>query len=139
MEPFSTLINRKLMLPSQRTNYVAVEITYLSLILRPVISQILIDEIWYSGQYPDVISAVSEGKISSISEHYVLHGYYEHRIPYKISVDEKWYLAQYEDVNKAVQADIFDSGQSHFEVRGYQEGRIPYPNFRLKLRSDVAD
>src|ERR1700733_14200982 len=136
MERFSTLLNRKLMVPSQRANYMAVDTDYLCQILRPVISQIDVDEEWYRNKYPDVQAAISEGKVSTILEHYALYGYYEHRIPYKIEVDEKWYISEYEDIGKAVEAGIFESGQTHFEECGYREGRIPYPHFRLRLRND---
>jgi hypothetical protein len=88
------------------------------------------------GHYPDVIPTIGEGKIEDASEHYALHGYYEHRMPYKIEIDEKWYLSQYDDIIKAVAAGIFASGQVHFDECGYREGRMPFPHFRLRLRSD---
>jgi hypothetical protein len=136
MEPLSSLINRKLLLPSQRTNYMAVELTYLTQVLRPLIDRVFVDESWYTTRYPDVIPAIGEGKIEDASEHYALHGYYEHRMPYKIEIDEKWYLSQYDDIIKAVAAGIFASGQVHFDECGYREGRMPFPHFRLRLRSD---
>ncbi|HVH82509.1 MAG TPA: hypothetical protein VM782_24145 [Stellaceae bacterium] len=114
-----------------------VEKAYLAQALFSKISQILIDEEWYATRYPDVLSAIEDGKIKNISEHYALFGYYEHRMPYQIVVDEQWYLAQYEDVKKAVQVQVYDSGQSHFEECGYREGRVPFPNFRLKLRNEA--
>lgn len=136
MEPFSSLINRKLMLPSQRADYIAVEVSYLTQILRPLIGQIFVDDNWYVNRYPDVIAAIREGNLTDASEHYALFGYYEHRMPYKIQVDERWYLSQYGDITKAVESGVFDSGQSHFDDCGYREGRVPFANFRLKLRAD---
>ena len=138
MESYSTLMNRKLVFPSTRDEYVIVEKAYLSQALFPRISHIFIDEVWYSSRYPDVLSAIGAGKIKDIAEHYALFGYYEHRMPYHIAVDEEWYLAQYEDVSKAVEIKIYESGQRHFEECGYREGRMPYPNFRLKLRNGDA-
>ena len=136
METWSALINKKLMLPSQKTNYIAVEMHYLSQALRDQVGQIFVDEEWYVAKYPDILAAINEGKIETVSEHYVLYGYYEHRMPYSIVVDEKWYLTEYEDIAKAVQSRTFSSGQSHFDQLGYREGRIPYPYFRLRLRTD---
>lgn len=137
MEAYSALMNRKLVFPSTRDEYMIVEKAYLAQALFSKISQILIDEEWYATRYPDVLSAIEDGKIKNISEHYALFGYYEHRMPYQIVVDEQWYLAQYEDVKKAVQVQVYDSGQSHFEECGYREGRVPFPNFRLKLRNEA--
>jgi hypothetical protein len=138
MEPLSAMINRKLMLPSQKTNYIAVETHYLSQLLKKQISDVFVDERWYVSRYPDVVGALTGGDLSTASDHYSMHGYYEHRMPYQILVDEKWYLAQYEDIAVAVKSGTFASGQVHFDELGYREGRIPYPHFRLKHRSDKA-
>ena len=136
MEPFSTLINKRIMLPSQKSNYIAVDTHYLSQIFQDRVGQIFVDESWYMGRYPDVIEALDAGKIKTISDHYSVFGYYEHRMPYHVLVDEEWYLAEYKDIQVAVKSGTFASGQSHFDELGYKEGRIPYPFFRLKLRSD---
>jgi hypothetical protein len=136
MEPLAALINRKLMLPSQKTNYMAVEMHYLSHALRDQVGKIFVDEEWYAARHPDVLLAIKEGKIETVSEHYILYGYYEHRMPYLIEVDDAWYLDQYEDIAGAIKAGTFPSGQAHFEVAGYREGRIPYAHFRLRLRDD---
>ena len=136
MEPLAALINRKLMLPSQKTNYMAVEMHYLSHAMRDQVGRIFVDEEWYAARHPDVLLAIQEGKIETVSEHYILYGYYEHRMPYLIEVDDAWYLDEYEDIAGAIKAGTFPSGQAHFEVAGYREGRIPYAHFRLRLRDD---
>lgn len=136
MEPFSTLVNKRIMLPSQKTNYIAVDTHYLSQVLRDKVGEVFVDENWYGVRYPDVFEALDSGDINTISDHYNVFGYYEHRMPYPILVDEDWYLAEYKDIQLAVKSGIFASGQSHFDELGYKEGRIPYPYFRLKLRSD---
>ena len=136
MEPLSALINRKLMLPSQKTNYIAVEMHYLSQVLKSQVGEVSVDEVWYKTRYPDVIDPLKGGKLSNASEHYSMHGYYEHRMPYKILVNENWYLKEYGDIATAVEIGTFASGQMHFDELGYREGRIPYPCFRLKLRGD---
>jgi hypothetical protein len=138
MEPLASLINRKLMLPSQKTNYIAVEMHFLSHALRDQVGKIFVDEEWYATQHPDVLQAIKDGTIETISEHYTLFGYYEHRMPYLIAVDETWYLTEYEDIAKAVKAGTFPSGQAHFEIAGYREGRVPYAHFKLRLRDDRA-
>ena len=136
MEPYSTLMNRKLLLPSTHDDYFIIERDYLVKTLFPAIEKINVDEKWYSSKYPDVALALDEQAITSISEHYVRFGYFEHRMPYRILVDETWYLAEYEDISRAVGSQIYASGQQHFEECGYREGRLPYPNFKLRLRND---
>jgi hypothetical protein len=138
MEPLSAMINKRLIIPSQKTNYIAVETHYLSQILRNRIGEVFVDERWYISQYPDVVDSLSGGDLSTASDHYSLHGYYEHRMPYAIMVDEPWYVEEYKDIALAVKAGVFASGQAHFDIAGYREGRIPYPHFRLKLRGKDA-
>jgi len=133
-DTFAALVNRKLMLPSSKTNYVAVEMNFLSDMMQRYTLQIRVDEDWYLERYPDVVEGIAEGKVKSAADHYARFGFFEHRMPYPIHVDESFYLSQYEDVSTAVQKRTFASGQAHFEEVGYREGRIPYPNFRLAVR-----
>ena len=82
MEPLSAMINKRLLLPSQKTNYIAVEMHYLSQILKDRIREVFVDERWYISRYPDVVDALKKGNLETASDHYSLHGYYEHRMPY---------------------------------------------------------
>jgi len=131
IEPFATLVRKKLLLPSNRTPYIAVKMSFFVELLRSRVAQIHVDENWYLDSNPDVCSAVRDGAVKDGREHFVTSGFYEHRLPYKIRVDEAWYLECYEDVRQAVLASIFSSGQMHFETLGYREGRLPFADFRL--------
>jgi hypothetical protein len=95
------------------------------------LSGIKFDEAWYLSKYPDVKEAVRRGVVASGREHYVLSGYYEHRLPTAILVNEKWYLDAYPDVREAMRAGVYKSGQAHFDLAGFREGRLPYANFQL--------
>ena len=75
--------------------------------------------------------SVKRGVVPSGREHYVLSGYYEHRMPCSILVNEKWYLEAYPDVAEAMKGGIYKSGQAHFDLAGFREGRMPYANFQL--------
>ena len=131
METFATLINRKVLLPSQKTNYIGVEMHFLSVVLADRLRAIRIDDEWYLRRYPDVVAAIRKGLCTDAADHYVLHGFYEHRLPREILVREHWYLDQHEDVRRAVASRDFSSGQHHFEEVGFREGRLPYDNFSL--------
>jgi hypothetical protein len=131
METFAALVNQRILLPSQKTNYMAIETSYLVTVLAPRVRDIKVDEIWYLQQYPDVVAAINEGLCTSASEHYVHHGFYEHRMPHQIKINELWYLSQNTDVRRAVLAQDFLSGQAHFDELGYREGRLPYAGFSL--------
>jgi hypothetical protein len=136
--PYATLVNAKIIVTSIKRPYVAVDEHFLRFCMRPIISQIKIDEAWYLTQYPDVADASDqEGKLSA-AEHYIKHGYYENRLPYEIKVDEAWYLEHYPDVATAVNDGVFTSAQAHFEQIGFAEGRLPFPNFSL-MTLPVAD
>ena len=132
IDPYATLINKKILLPSQKTNYIAVETHFLVQALKSQIETVMVDEDWYLTRHPDVQVAIKDGVVKNAREHYALHGFYEHRLPYEIVVDEGWYLSQYDDIKKAVVEGVFTSGQAHFEKLGYREGRLPSPGFRLK-------
>jgi hypothetical protein len=131
IDPFATLVVKKLLLPSPKTKYVAVEMGFLVSVMRDRLEQLHVDEAWYLDGNPDVCEAVRDGVVRDAREHFVTRGFYEHRLPYEIIVDEAWYLARYEDVRAAVDAAVFPSAQVHFESVGYREGRLPFADFRL--------
>jgi len=135
---YASLLNRKLLVPSPRQlSHVAVDANFLIDLLMPAISEIWVDEPWYTTTYPDVGVAIQGGVIPNASTHFYRYGYYEHRMPYAIRVDEDWYLSSYPDIKAAVAAKSFPSGQSHFEQLGYKEGRMPFEGFALKTRSEL--
>ncbi len=134
LDPFATLIGKKLLLPSDKTKYVSVQMDFLVDMLRPRVARIYVDEKWYLDCNADVCNAVRDGAVKDGREHFVTCGFYEHRLPYEIIVDERWYLERYEDVRGAVHAALFASGQAHFERLGYREGRLPFAGFELARR-----
>jgi hypothetical protein len=79
---YATLLNAKVIIPSQRTNYYAVQKDHFFDFLRPLIAGILFDEAWYLAAYPDIAEAIAAGVIPSAREHYLQSGYFEHRLPY---------------------------------------------------------
>ncbi len=134
METYAALLNLKIVIPSSKTSYVAVDRDFWQSLFSTRISDVDVDEQWYLRRYPDVASAIRNGRLNSGHEHYVQIGYLEHRMPYSIEVDSNWYLSQYADVNEAVLNRTFASAQDHFEERGYREGRFPFPNFALRTK-----
>jgi hypothetical protein len=129
-DTYATLLNKKLVVPSQKTSYVAVDRHHFALLLGPHIERIRLDSDWYLKQYTDVRDAIDRGEFVSAAEHYVKVGYFEHRMPRAIEVEEAWYLEQYPDVREAVANGVFPTGQTHFTHVGFREGRFPHPNFR---------
>ena len=130
---FATLINQKVLIPSPRTQYVAVEKDHLVDFLKPTLRNIYIDTEWYLRINPDIAEAIESGIVADAAEHYITSGYYEHRMPYEIKVEESWYLAQYPDVKEAVGRGLFSSAKDHYYVAGFKEGRLPHPNFSLRV------
>ncbi len=136
-ETYAALLNVRKVLPSIKSNYVAVDRDFWISILGRNISQVMFDADWYLARYPDVAEAVRSGVLKTALEHYCHSGYFEHRMPYRIEVDAKWYLLEYPDVQLAITRKIFSSAQEHFEQIGYQEGRYPYPGFVLHTAGDT--
>ena len=130
--PYAALINQRLVIPSERTQYCAVSRSFLQDCLAEFVSQIRVDEPWYLARNEDVRQAIAAGEVAGAREHYARFGYFEHRMPYEVQVQEDWYLQEYPDVEEAVRGGVFQSGQQHFELRGFQEGRVPFPHFRLE-------
>jgi hypothetical protein len=129
---YASLINRKLIVPSSKKPFVAVDEHFLALLLKPRLERIEVDESWYLSTYPDVGAAIERGVVPNAKAHYCKYGYFEHRMPHRILVDEAWYLAEYPDVRGGVvDTKDFESGQDHFERLGYKEGRFPYRDFHL--------
>jgi hypothetical protein len=133
--PFSTLINKKVVIPSARTTYFSVDRNHFIDLMKPVLMQVYVDEDWYVTFYPDVAQAIGENVVASATDHYVSYGFYEHRLPYAIDVDEPWYVSEYQDVRDAVNNGFFPSARDHFLEAGYREGRMPFANFALKRRT----
>ncbi len=106
-----------------------VDMTYEDLqnLIRSMLSVIEVDEAFYLKRYPDVAEGVRNGTIRSAEEHFVDHGYFEGRQPYRILVDEKWYLQTHADVAETLVNGEYATGQEHFDGPGYPEGRAPYP------------
>ena len=137
-DSYGALVVKKMLLPSEKTKYVAVERSFLVDVLRDRLEQIHVDEEWYLEQNPDVRDAIRDGVVQNARAHYASSGFFEHRMPYAIAVDEAWYLDTYEDIRRAVASAVFASGQAHFEARGYREGRLPRPGFRLDIGHHAA-
>jgi hypothetical protein len=127
---FAALKNQGLLTEENNTHF-RVERNFLISLIAKRLTNIKFDESWYLTKYPDVKEAVKRGLFQSGREHYVLSGYYEHRMPIAIMVNEKWYLEAYPDVAEAMKAGVYKTGQAHFDLAGFREGRMPYANFGL--------
>jgi len=136
---FASLVNEKILIPSAKTPYVAVDRHFLINALRPWLLRIRLDEPWYLANNPDIAESVQEGILSDAREHYVRHGFFEHRMPYRIVPDERWYLDQYADVRASVEQGKIPSGQWHFDEMGFREGRLPFPHFALETTENLAE
>ncbi|MDR3533903.1 MAG: hypothetical protein P4L90_25485 [Rhodopila sp.] len=106
-----------------------VDMTYedVQKMIQVLLSAIEVDEAFYLMRNPDVADGIRKGTIRSAREHFVDHGYFEGRLPYRIEVDETWYLERHSDVAENVRSGEYATGQDHFDGPGYPEGREPFP------------
>jgi len=95
-------------------------------IIRELLASVAVDEKWYLAAYPDVASGLAEGTIGSAKEHYILHGYFEGRLPHDVEVNSDWYLATYPDVATGLGSGG-PTAKQHYLEHGYREGRQPVP------------
>jgi len=105
-----------------------VEMTYedMQKVIRVLLSAVPVDEAFYLERNADVADGIRAGTIRSAREHFIDHGYFEGRLPYRIKVDEDWYLTTHGDVAQTVRDGLYGSGQDHFDGPGYPEGREPF-------------
>ena len=105
-----------------------VDMTYedVQKMIRTLLTVVEVDEDFYLSRYPDVADGVRKGTIQSARGHFIDHGYFEGRQPYRIEVDEQWYLETHADVAGTLANGEYASGQAHFDGPGYPEGREPY-------------
>jgi len=105
-----------------------VDMTYEDLrnMIKALLSVIEVDDAFYLARNPDVAEGIRKGTIRSAQDHFVDHGYFEGRLPYRIEVDEKWYLQTHPDIAETLRGGEYKSGQDHFDGPGYSEGRAPF-------------
>ncbi len=106
-----------------------VDMTYedLQTMIRSLLSVVDVDEDFYLSRNPDVAAGIRNGTIRSAREHFVDHGYFEGRLPYRVAVDEKWYAESHPDLADTLGGHEYATGQDHFDGPGYAEGRQPFP------------
>src|SRR5262249_43350014 len=84
---FGALLNQKIVILSNSSDYVAVDQYFFNDCLRPLIDKIQLDEQWYLQKYPDVRQAIARKAVKDARDHFVRFGYFEHRLPYQIKVE----------------------------------------------------
>jgi hypothetical protein len=95
--------------------------------IRTLLTVVKVDEAFYLDRNPDVADGIRRGGIRSAQEHFLDHGYFEGRRPYRIEVNEKWYHETYPDLAETFRSGEYATGQAHFDGPGYSEGREPFP------------
>lgn len=96
-------------------------------LLRAVYAGQAFDPAWYRATYPDVATAIAEGKVPDELTHFIHFGYLENRRPRAFDVDPLWYEQTYQDVADAIRAGAVADARSHFNHSGYFEARAPDP------------
>ena len=128
---YGSLLGRKMVVPSTRTGYIAVDQFLFFELMARRLADIAVDENWYLATYPDIRDAIASGSVGSAAAHYARFGYFEHRMPRFIEVDPVWYLEAHPDVRDAINKKVYVSPQEHYEIAGFREGRLPYAGFEL--------
>ena len=122
--PFKTLADRFPQLLSTRGKTESLHEDILGLI-KMMLASVHVDDAWYRRCYPDVSAAVDAGEYQSTKHHFIEHGYFENRLPCRLSVDETWYIQSNDDVLAGIRNGEIESAEEHFNQYGYAEGRLP--------------
>jgi hypothetical protein len=123
--PFETLRGKLQSVPGA-TGRVTLSYEDLLGVLKRVMAGVVLDEAWYLRENPDVERGIKSGILQSARQHFLDHGYFEGRMPFRITVDSVWYLTRYPDVADDLQNGRITSAQAHFDESGYREGRLPF-------------
>jgi hypothetical protein len=95
-------------------------------IVRKLLVAVPLDEAWYEALYPGVAQAVASGDFASAFSHFIEHGYFENRMPFRIQVDEEWYRQKYPHVRTLIEVGTVESAADHFLKFGYGQGCLPH-------------
>ncbi len=122
--PFKTLVNRfpQLLKPTGRPSDFQDDLHGL---IKLMLVSVRVDDTWYRRRYPDVSAAVDAGEYQSTRHHFIEHGYFEGRLPCRLTVDEAWYAEANDDVLAGLRNGEIASAEDHFNEYGYGEGRLP--------------
>ncbi len=123
--PFKTLADRFPQLLSTRGEHAALREEVVGLI-KMMLASVRVDDAWYRRRYPDVSAAVDAGEYQSTRHHFIEHGYFENRLPCRLSIDETWYIQSNGDVLAGIRNGEIESAEEHFNQYGYAEGRLPF-------------
>ncbi|WP_295540858.1 hypothetical protein [uncultured Pseudacidovorax sp.] len=82
-----------------------------------------VDPEFYLRTYKDISEAIQSGAVSSASEHFINHGFYEGRLPMEPKIDEQLYCQKYPDIGEAIVDGRIESGADHWASFGRLEGR----------------
>lgn len=110
---------------------ISVHTDFFRALLRLALEHVQVDERYYLRTYPDVGEAVEKGLFTSPRHHYIEFGYFEDRLPFRITVDEEFYFRANPDIKAGVDGGLIPSAQVHFERHGYNEGRLPREGWSL--------
>jgi hypothetical protein len=125
--PFNLLLKQiGIHVPSSDSERIELTRDQFQALIRKLLACIPVDEAWYRNAYKDIDEAIAAGHIASAKEHFVADGYFEGRLPGKITVDEAFYISQYPDVAEGIGDGEINSAQEHFETHGFSEGRLPF-------------
>ena len=132
VEPFSSLVAKGFIEGDSDSAFLKVSRSVLIGLLRPLLETIRFDEDYYRKSNPDLAAAERNGQIISLHDHYLEHGYFEHRLPCRVEVDAEFYADAYPDVGEAILAGRVLGPEWHFQTFGFREGRLPQRGWRFE-------
>ncbi len=106
---------------------VAVEARGVRRVLEAYAGLMPFDREFYLRAYPDVAGAVTEGRVLSPREHFVLRGFREDRMASAPPFDPVFYAAQYTDMRELRAREGNAALAAHFLRYGRWEGRVGHP------------
>jgi hypothetical protein len=125
LPPFSNIKASIAVLPTRSGFRVYMSRDELFDVVRKLLIAVPVDDAWYKLRYPGVADAIASGDFPSASAHFIQHGYFEDRMPFRMEVHEDEYLNSYPHVRELIDAGEMQSAADHFMKIGYSQGCLP--------------
>jgi hypothetical protein len=103
---------------------VAVSGRFLRFLITELARLMPFDAAFYSASNPDVEAARLAGDVTSLHDHFIEQGYFEHRAPCDLPFDAFYYATHYDDLSRAFDMRDATGLRRHYQGHGWQEGRV---------------
>jgi hypothetical protein len=125
--PFTEIQSRLRVVPARGRLLVDISRDEMLAIANDILRAVPVDETWYRVTYPKAAADVDQGRLASVTDHYITAGFSSGYLPSDPTVNEAWYVSRYDHVRNGIERGLAKTPKQHFIRIGYREGCRPTP------------